>query len=789
MFLILGRYGQKHVKFWALETVGSDGSQQFKSTAGKFSIAEVTDVYSALFLPSGLLVTGGPKGDLLLWDATGRFGNAPGSCIKIFPAHQPGSKIPSPYDGQLVWQGLRALGLRNNATELVTGGADGRINIFDVSSGRPGRLLHSVALPLNGDSDLPAARSLDVHPITGEMIVGTRGCDLLEIVQNPNGGAAATAAAAAPPPPSAWMEPEASLAMSRDDGQGASTAAGGSAKPPPPPAASTAAFLVESLIDGHEDSVYGIAFHPLRPHKYATACDNMRVHLWDAKRRQIIAKVHVGRMARSVAFSPDGKHLAIGCADGFLKVLSAESLKTTIKEAKYAAEAIEELKYSPDGSKLAAGSHDNFIDIYDAVNGYQRIARCYGHSSYITHLDWSRDSRVLQSNCGAYELLYFDGRTGKQVQESQRDTSWDTWTSTLGFPVMGVWRVGEMDTSDGTDINAVCRSYNLEQFRKYDPISGRGQYVATAGDDGRVRVFNYPCVIENAPCLEYKGHSSHVVGVRFSPDNRWVASVGGHDQAVFQWRVVEYDSPEAAHMASAPNTVFVKPRRALVDDGGTNLRIPLHDATNSNALGMTAGGGADLATRSGPGGGPPGLGENAMVPGKVSSNQPNEAQYEIQVTTSDRRGAGTNANVYIILYAGTKATPEYRLDNSKDNFERGKTDSFMIKTPDIGETIDRIRVRHDNGGPSPGWHLASVMIRNKSRPGPASVFECNRWLATDEDDGQIVRVLFSGGAKAEGRSPRVYQVVVHTSDIRGKSRRTSWVKLVSHVVLFCHSTD
>jgi hypothetical protein len=38
-----------------------------------------------------------------------------------------------------------------------------------------------------------------------------------------------------------------------------------------------------------------------------------------------------------------------------------------------------------------------------------------GHSSYITHLDWSADSRILQSNCGAYELLYFEGATGKQV--------------------------------------------------------------------------------------------------------------------------------------------------------------------------------------------------------------------------------------------------------------------------------------------------------------------------------------------------------------------------------------
>lgn len=30
------------------------------------------------------------------------------------------------------------------------------------------------------------------------------------------------------------------------------------------------------------------------------------------------------------------------------------------------------------------------------------------HSSYITHLDFSADGNYLHSNCGAYELLYWD---------------------------------------------------------------------------------------------------------------------------------------------------------------------------------------------------------------------------------------------------------------------------------------------------------------------------------------------------------------------------------------------
>ena len=63
----------------------------------------------------------------------------------------------------------------------------------------------------------------------------------------------------------------------------------------------------------------------------------------------------------------------------------------------------------PDGSYLAIGSHDNFIYLFTVSEDgkqYKKHGRLSGHSSYITHLDWSKDSLHLQSNSGDYELLY-----------------------------------------------------------------------------------------------------------------------------------------------------------------------------------------------------------------------------------------------------------------------------------------------------------------------------------------------------------------------------------------------
>ena len=53
-----------------------------------------------------------------------------------------------------------------------------------------------------------------------------------------------------------------------------------------------------------------------------------------------------------------------------------------------------------------------------------------------------------------HEALYWDIRGRPAVDQSQRDTDWDSWTCQLGFGVMGIWS----DNMDGTDINAVHRS-------------------------------------------------------------------------------------------------------------------------------------------------------------------------------------------------------------------------------------------------------------------------------------------------------------------------------------------
>ncbi|NWZ60535.1 EMAL3 protein, partial [Haliaeetus albicilla] len=180
-----------------------------------------------------------------------------------------------------------------------------------------------------------------------------------------------------------------------------------------------------------------------------------------------------------------------------------------------------------DGSFLAIGSHDNFIYIYSVTEGgrkYTRFGRCMGHSSFITHLDWSKDGRFVMSNSGDYEILYWDVAGGCKLLRNRfesRDREWASYTCVLGFHVFGVWP----DGSDGTDINSLCRSHHE-------------RVVAVADDFCKVHLFQYPCARPKAPSHVYGGHGSHVTNVRFTHDDGHLISLGGKDTSVFQWRVL-----------------------------------------------------------------------------------------------------------------------------------------------------------------------------------------------------------------------------------------------------------
>ncbi|RMC16365.1 hypothetical protein DUI87_06692 [Hirundo rustica rustica] len=119
-----------------------------------------------------------------------------------------------------------------------------------------------------------------------------------------------------------------------------------------------------------------------------------------------------------------------------------------------------------------------------------------------------------------------------------------------------------------------------------------------------------------------------------------------------------------------------------------------------------------------------------------------ENTYEVHVLTGTVWGAGTDANVFLSIYGverGDTGERQLKRSNNLNKFEKGQVDVFSIKAIDLGE-LKKLRIRHDNSGASPSWFLERVEIIDL-KESTTYYFPCQRWLAVEEDDGQIAREL------------------------------------------------
>lgn len=86
---------------------------------------------------------------------------------------------------------------------------------------------------------------------------------------------------------------------------------------------------------------------------------------------QVMRKLNSG-VARSVAFSPDGKWLASGRLDGAITLWDART-GTVARTWAGHARAVDELAFSPDSATLVSASRDRTICLWDAQSGVRRV--------------------------------------------------------------------------------------------------------------------------------------------------------------------------------------------------------------------------------------------------------------------------------------------------------------------------------------------------------------------------------------------------------------------------------
>jgi len=147
--------------------------------------------------------------------------------------------------------------------------------------------------------------------------------------------------------------------------------------------------------------------------RLATLSGAGRLTVWEVDRWTVVLQnrsVSVGHPYIGwLDFSPDGKDLVTGDADGSLRVIDLASGNTDVNIPQASSEGITVVAWSPDGSTIANGSgySSGPIRLWDAGSGAPR-GTLEGHTRFLCDLIFSADSRRLYSTGADQTIRIWD---------------------------------------------------------------------------------------------------------------------------------------------------------------------------------------------------------------------------------------------------------------------------------------------------------------------------------------------------------------------------------------------
>ena len=291
------------------------------------------------------------------------------------------------------------------------------------------------------------------------------------------------------------------------------------------------------LMQGHGTrELWGMATHPTKE-EFVTSGDDATIRIWDARSFSVVRTIRTDTASRCIAYSPDGKLVAVGFGWGKRakgKVASKEgafSVMTSdlkmVHEGKDSTEPIRVIKFSPTGQYLALGSEDSCIYVYNCKDAYSRKATIKCHKAPITHLDFTSDGTYIMSVDITKRIHYSETATGIHIAApaTLRDEKWATWSSPVGWPMQGLW---------------MCQPPEVEPTTANR--SSSGAMTACGNSAGRIFLTYYPCQ-KRAGFVGSAAHAGPISQIGWLAGDRMLVSIGAKDHAIMQWKCI-YDDPK-----------------------------------------------------------------------------------------------------------------------------------------------------------------------------------------------------------------------------------------------------
>ncbi|KAF9058728.1 quinon protein alcohol dehydrogenase-like superfamily [Rhodocollybia butyracea] len=280
--------------------------------------------------------------------------------------------------------------------------------------------------------------------------------------------------------------------------------------------------------------IHSVAFSPDGKHIASGSFDH-NIHIWDLKTGEEL-QVFRGHTERvlSVAYSPDGKHIVSGSGDKTICIWNSETGEE-LRVLRGHAQSVISVACSPDGKYIVSGSKDKTIRIWDSeMGGEEKVLR--GHTNWVQSVACSLDGKKIVSGSYDQTICIWNLETGEELHVLQGHThlvlsvafspDGNRIVSGSADCTVRIW-----DAGTGKEVGAPLEGpTDLVWSVAYSPA---GKHIASGSHDGTVRLWS--AETRELLCV-FEGHTDSVLSVAFSPDGKQIAS-GSDDRTIRLWDV------------------------------------------------------------------------------------------------------------------------------------------------------------------------------------------------------------------------------------------------------------
>ncbi|KAF9060135.1 WD40-repeat-containing domain protein [Rhodocollybia butyracea] len=273
--------------------------------------------------------------------------------------------------------------------------------------------------------------------------------------------------------------------------------------------------LVTGPLKGHTQLIRSVAFSPDGKHILSLSHEAARI--WDAYTgtENITITTPMGTNAYSAAFTPNGKQIVVGYADSLLRIWDVQTGALVSAPIDGHSGPVLSVSVSPDGMRIASGSNDKTIRVWDA---YQELSAAL-----------KVDTQHIGANDQWTVQMYHPGYTG------HTGTVHCVAFSPKGYHIAsGSWdnTVCVWDACTGTIFTGPLRGHTDAVL--CIAFSPNGEQIVSGSKDTTIRVWN----VQNGTMVAgpFEGHSKPIWCVAFSPQGDRIVS-GSDDKTVCMWDV------------------------------------------------------------------------------------------------------------------------------------------------------------------------------------------------------------------------------------------------------------